>query len=126
MKAILTGLYAGCMTGRTMYVVPFCMGPCDAEDPRLGVEITDSEYVVASMRIMTRMGTQALDLINKGAAWVRALHSVGAPLPPGRPDVAWPSNLTKYIVQFPEERAIWSFGSGYGGNALLGKKCYSL
>ncbi|HEY4994098.1 MAG TPA: phosphoenolpyruvate carboxykinase (GTP) [Nakamurella sp.] len=126
MKAILTGLYSGCMTGRTMYVVPFCMGPYDAEDPKLGVEITDSEYVVASMRIMTRTGTQALDLINKGAQWVKALHSVGAPLAPGQQDVAWPCSRTKYIVQFPDERAIWSYGSGYGGNALLGKKCYSL
>ncbi len=126
MKAILTGLYAGCMRGRTMYVVPFCMGPYDAEDPKLGVEITDSEYVVASMRVMTRMGAKALELINAGATWVKALHSVGAPLEPGQQDVAWPCNDTKYIVQFPEERTIWSFGSGYGGNALLGKKCYSL
>ncbi len=126
MKAILTGLYAGCMRGRTMYVVPFCMGPYDADDPKLGVEITDSEYVVVSMRIMTRMGSKALELINGGATWVKALHSVGAPLAPGQQDVKWPCNDIKYIVQFPEERAIWSFGSGYGGNALLGKKCYSL
>ncbi|MGS0684817.1 phosphoenolpyruvate carboxykinase (GTP) [Nakamurella sp. GG22] len=126
MKAILTGLYAGCMRGRTMYVVPFCMGPYDAEDPKLGVEITDSEYVVVSMRVMTRMGAKALELINAGAAWVKALHSVGAPLEPGQQDVKWPCNDIKYIVQFPEERAVWSFGSGYGGNALLGKKCYSL
>ena len=126
MKAIMTDLYRGSMRGRTMYVVPFCMGPFDAEVPMLGVEITDSEYVVASMRIMTRVGTRALDLINSGATWVKALHSVGAPLRPGDVDVKWPCNSIKYITQFPEERAIWSFGSGYGGNALLGKKCYSL
>src|SRR6478752_2183153 len=126
MKAILTGLYTGSMRGRTMYVVPFCMGPYDAPNPKLGVEITDSEYVVASMRIMTRMGTRALELINEGNPWVKALHSIGAPLAPGEKDVPWPCSATKYIVQFPEERTIWSFGSGYGGNALLGKKCYSL
>jgi phosphoenolpyruvate carboxykinase (GTP) len=126
MKSIMTALYEGCMAGRTMYVVPFCMGPYDAPNPKLGVEITDSEYVVASMKIMTRMGTKALELINEGKPWVRALHSIGAPLAPGQQDVPWPCNDTKYIVQFPEERTIWSFGSGYGGNALLGKKCYSL
>jgi len=126
MKSIMTGLYEGCMSGRTMYVVPFCMGPYDAPNPKLGVEITDSEYVVTSMKIMTRMGTRALELINEGRPWVKALHSVGAPLAPGQQDVPWPCNDTKYIVQFPEERMIWSFGSGYGGNALLGKKCFSL
>ena len=126
MKTILTDLYRGSMRGRTMYVVPFCMGPFDAQVPMLGVEITDSEYVVASMRIMTRVGTGALELINSGRTWVKALHSVGAPLQPGEVDVAWPCNATKYISHFPEERAIFSFGSGYGGNALLGKKCYSL
>jgi phosphoenolpyruvate carboxykinase (GTP) len=126
MKSIMTALYDGSMAGRTMYVVPFCMGPYDAPNPKLGVEITDSEYVVASMKIMTRMGAKALELINEGRPWVKALHSVGAPLGPGQQDVPWPCNETKYIVQFPEERMIWSFGSGYGGNALLGKKCYSL
>jgi phosphoenolpyruvate carboxykinase (GTP) len=126
MKSIMTALYEGCMVGRTMYVIPFCMGPYDAPNPKLGVEITDSEYVVASMKIMTRMGATALELINEGRPWVKALHSIGAPLAPGVKDVPWPCNDTKYIVQFPEERTIWSFGSGYGGNALLGKKCYSL
>jgi phosphoenolpyruvate carboxykinase (GTP) len=126
MKAIMTDLYRGSMAGRTMYVLPYCMGPYDARDPKLGVEITDSEYVVASMRVMTRVGTRALALINAGARWVKGLHSVGAPLAPGQTDVAWPCNETKYIVQFPEERAIWSYGSAYGGNALLGKKAYSL
>ncbi|EWM14956.1 phosphoenolpyruvate carboxykinase (GTP) [Kutzneria sp. 744] len=126
MKAIMTELYRGCMRGRTMYVIPFCMGPLSAEKPMLGVEITDSEYVVASMRIMTRMGAKALARFTDDAEYVEALHSVGAPLEPGQDDVAWPCNDTKYITQFPEERRIWSFGSGYGGNALLGKKCYSL
>ncbi|MDU0290641.1 phosphoenolpyruvate carboxykinase (GTP) [Saccharothrix longispora] len=126
MKATMTDLYRGCMRGRTMYVIPFCMGPLDAEKPMLGVEITDSEYVVVSMHIMTRMGTRALARFGDDAPFVKALHSIGAPLEPGQEDVAWPCNETKYITQFPEERMIWSFGSGYGGNALLGKKCYSL
>jgi len=126
MKATMTGLYRGSMRGRTMYVVPFCMGPFDAEVPMLGVEITDSGYVVTSMRVMTRIGSRALELINAGETWVKALHSVGAPLQAGQADVAWPCNDTKYITHFPQERTIWSFGSGYGGNALLGKKCYSL
>ncbi|MBB5806682.1 phosphoenolpyruvate carboxykinase (GTP) [Saccharothrix ecbatanensis] len=126
MKAIMSELYRGSMRGRTMYVIPFCMGPLDAEKPMLGVEITDSEYVVVSMHIMTRMGAKALARFGEDADFVQALHSIGAPLEPGQDDVPWPCNETKYITQFPEERTIWSFGSGYGGNALLGKKCYSL
>jgi len=126
MRVTMKDLYRGCMVGRTMYVIPFVMGHLDAEKPMFGVEITDSPYVVVSMNVMAKTGTRVLEAMGEDAPYVPAMHSIGAPLAPGQADVAWPCNDTKYIVQFPEAREIQSFGSGYGGNALLGKKCYSL